>query len=417
MSEVTTVFPNKQLYRSIVIRNAKGKQYQVLPNTAELNIFEDLFSNTLSGNLVIADDLGLFEIIGFQGREKLTVELYTTPEATEVSIHDFFIFSVTDRMRATATSERFVVNFVSYELILNENTRCYKAYKGINSKAVKEIYEELGSDKKLELEETVGEFKFVMPSWTPFDCINWNAGRSKSSSSKGSYYLFYETLKGGFFYKSVEDLITKEPKKEYYYRPAGQTPLQIDSNNIMQYEVIESGDSVNPSDEHYSVLLNHDIIRKKVTKQRFSFETDNNGKLNEGELIGTLEKDAFDIDLGERRELFGMKPALRCNTKLVHSDTKSYYFDTAQPKINAMRQFQGLKVRMLIAGNRDLRVGDLIKTDMYRTKHVDTKNKDDEEKVKDKLLSGKWLITAIRYMYKPTDFYLAVEVVKDTREK
>ena len=89
------------------------------------------------------------------------------------------------------------MKFVSFEQILNENTRCYSAIQGTNGESVQKIFKSyIGSEKAFKVEPTVGNFKFVMPSWSPFEAINWYAGRSTSANTSGSYFLFWETLNG-----------------------------------------------------------------------------------------------------------------------------------------------------------------------------------------------------------------------------
>jgi hypothetical protein len=61
-----------------------------------------------------------------------------------------------------------------------------------------------------------------------------------------------------------------------------------------------------------------------------------------------------------------------------------------------------------------MKVGDTIDMKFLQTKLITTENKDESE---DKLLSGKYLVTAIRYIFKAQDFHMTVEAVKDTRKE
>jgi len=400
-------------YRSIVITNAAGLEFNVTPNVGELNIYEDLFSNTLSGNIVVADDLALVDRMDLRGNEKIKVEMHKEHEDSTVEIFDFFVYSTNSRQRINNTSEAYVINFVSFEAILNNNTRCYQAIEGTNDAGVKELFDMIGTEKSIDIESTSGHHKFVMPSWTPFEGINWYAGRSISADSGGSYFLFYETLKG-FKFKSVEALIKSNPVYEYRHEPAGTDFLVKDATNIREFKVVEMGDSISGTSEYYTTLWTHDLIRKKVVKQDFSYDKDNKGKLNE-HLLGTTSKTGFNIDLAERREVFGSKVVTKLETRNVHMQTSDYVYDAIQPKMSAMRQFSNLKIRFLAFGNRKMNVGDVVEMKFLRSMMITKENKNEDD-AEDKLLSGKYIISAIRFMFKPHSFHMVVEAIKDTRK-
>lgn len=400
-----------QGYRSVLIRNTEGKEFNITALIRELNLYEDIFANVVSGDAVLADDVAMIDQMNLKGNEKITVELHKDKEERTVEIFEYFIYSSGMRKRPNATSEVYVINFMSVEAVLNEHTRCYSAIEGSPTDAVSSLFDSLGSKKDISVEKTFGHYKFVMPSWTPFEGINWYAGRSVSDESKGSYFLFYETL-NGFRYDCVETLIKKEPKYEYHYEPAGTQFLIKDAANIREFEVVEMGDSVKGVSQQYTTLWSHDLIRKRLIKKKFEYGKDQKGKLN-GQLLGTSENNAFGLDLTERRERFGSNPVVKLETRNTHSQTNDYTYDAIQPKLSAMRQFANLKVRFLAFGTRKYNVGDVVEMKFLRATNINKENKNEME---DKLLSGKYLVTAVRYMFRPQEFHIAVEAVKDSRK-
>jgi hypothetical protein len=406
-----TNLPFLQTFRNVKIKNSKGKEFNITSYIQELSIYEELFSNTLSGELVFVDSDGAADTIEITGNERLTVEIYRDDKEADVDIYEFYVYSANNRLRLNPTSEIFSMHFISVESTLNEHTRVYSAINGTNDNAIKELLKYIGTTKKLETEETSGSFKYVMPSWTPFEGINWYCGRSVSSTSKGSYFLFYETLKG-FNFKSVESLITQPSSFSFHHSPAGTTVIAKDVSNIKEFEVINMGDSLKGVSENYTTLWSDDLLRKKITKNRFEFSKDNKGKLNDA-LLAVAEDNGFGIDLKERRDVFGSNVMLRQETRNTHTQTKGYSYDSIQPKLSAMRQFSNLKIRFLAYGNRKMKAGDVIDLNFL---HAKTITKENKETAEDKLLSGKYLITAIRYIFKVQDFHIAVEAVKDTRK-
>lgn len=419
MSDITAIdsnsewnIPFQQTYRSIELVNAEGEKYIITSMVTELNIFEDIFSNTISGSLVFVDAIGASDRMKLRGNERLKVELNLDPNNSVVENKDFYIYALRNRMHINNTSEIYTLHFVSVEAILNEHTRVYSAIEGPNSNSVKVLFDYVGSQKKLTTEETNGSYKFVMPNWTPFEGINWYCGRSISSESRGSYFLFFETMEG-FNFKSVESMINKQPVMEYRYEPAGGVFLQKDVTNIREFEVIENTDSLKGTAENYTTLWSHDLVRKKVIKQRFEYEENNRGKLNTGDLLGTSTKNGFDLDLKERRDLYGTNVLVKYETQKTHSQTQAYYHDAIQTKLSAMRQFGNVKIRFLAFGTRKVKAGDVIDMRFLKTQLITEGMKEESA---DKLLSGRYLVTAVRLVMKQQDFHIAVEAVKDSRE-
>ena len=273
----------------------------------------------------------------------------------------------------------------------------------------------MSTSKKLDAEPTSGKYKFVMPSRTPLECINWYAGRSVSSESHGSYFLFYETLMDGFKFKCIDTLVKADSKLTYRYEPAGNTFLTKDSSNMREYEVIQVMNSIEGYNQQYTTLWNSDGLRKKIVKERFSYDEDKKSSLNDGDsIVSSSKKNGFDMNLEDRREAYGGMTMVRNEVRNTHTQTTTYYYDSIQPKMSAIRQYSGLKLRFLVFGNRELQVGQTLDLSFMKTKMFDEETK---ENSKDETLSGKYLITSIRYLYRINNFEMSIEVVKDTKEK
>ena len=398
--------PFSETFRAVRLTTKSGDEYDFTGLVQELSIYEDLFSNVLTGEAVVADGQGAADKLSLSGGERLTVELVV---AGDISIHDFFCYAVTDRRKANMSSEVYKLKFVSFEQILNENTRCYSAIQGTNGESVRKIFKSyIGSEKAFKVEPTVGNFKFVMPSWSPFEAINWYAGRSTSANTSGSYFLFWETL-NGFNFRAVETAIQDSVKAEYHYSPVTNQTVGKDVSNIREYEVISQGDVLSASRESNTTLWTDDLIRKKIQKTRYEAD-DSKHTLQDNKLV-SFDKNAFGVGLKERRDVFGSETIYRPETRNVHTQTRQYTFGSIQPKLSGMRQMQGLKVRFLAHGQRTYSAGDVIKLDFQQSRAI---TQEDKQEARDNVLSGKYLVTAIHYLFKPQDFHMSVEAVKDS---
>jgi hypothetical protein len=415
-SPVVETSPYVTSYRRAYITTQSGVEVDITAGIMELNLYEDLYSNTLTGDVLIYEGWGGFDFMELTGKEKITIEFHKDVNSPIADIHDFYIYAPTNRRRLTNTSEVYVLHFCSIEAKINEHTRVYQPITGTCASAVSTLWSYIGSEKKISVEDTTGTYKFIMPSWTPLEGINWYAGRSLSSESGGSMFVFFETLNGGFKYASIEKLIREDPKQEYYYNPQASSADLFSKNetHIREFEVITSWDSLAPIDEFYTTLWNHDLIRKKPVKMRFEYLDHNKGFLNGGAQLGVADEiKGFDINMRERRDQYGSKVMIRNETRNIFPETKDYYYQTLQTKISAIRQFNMLKVRFVAFGTRKFSVGDTIELNILKAMEINDETKDEAE---DKTLSGKYLVTAIRHIYKLNDFQVTIEAVKDTKK-
>lgn len=381
--------PFLQTFRSVVLTNGQGKAFNITSLVTELSIYSDIFSNVLTGEVLVGDGLGGIDQMGIKGRERLTVELF---RGDKVHIEEFFVYSITDRIAINNTSEVYKIHFASVEAVLNENTRVYQALTGTNSQSVKTIFDSyIGSKKSLTIEPTVGNFKSVMPSWTPFQAINWYCGRSTSQESKGNYFLFYENHEG-FHFKAIETMVKQDAIVTLRHEPTQGHAHVKDPFNIREYEVIQNTDTLKGFQENNTTLWTNDLVRKKIVKKRFESNEDPNG---------------FELDMKSRRDVYGSMVMIRPETKHRHTQTQTYQYDAIQNKMYQMRNLFDTRMKALLLGDGRIDAGQVVEVRMNQ-RRVNTK----DDKREDQSISGRHLITGVRQIYKPQDFHLSIETVK-----
>ena len=90
----------------------------------EINIFEDLFSNTLSGSIMLTDIRDIITLLPIQGQEELYLKL-RTPSLTDpndvidFSQNPFIINKVSMRREVSSGGQIYDLSFVSPEAIKN----------------------------------------------------------------------------------------------------------------------------------------------------------------------------------------------------------------------------------------------------------------------------------------------------------
>ena len=164
----------------------------------EINIYENIFSDSVTGNVVISDSGNLPSNFPIVGHENVLIDMVNPDIEIETGEGHFkFKYKVSNISQQSNDAEgvtSYLLNFQSEEVFTNLKTSISKSYTGSTiSEYVKSIYGEyVDSDKGIEVEPTKNVYNFVIPNWKPFKTINWMAQRAIGEDSNGSNYLFFE---------------------------------------------------------------------------------------------------------------------------------------------------------------------------------------------------------------------------------
>ena len=168
------------------IVSSTGVDFDLRGMYESLNIFEDIYSPHLEGELLIRDGMNLIQHFPIIGQERLHITFYTpgfTP--TKVVLE---VYGISERIYDPAGKQQIYTLFLtSPEKMLNTQTRVNKAYEGKISEIANDIYGEYLMDdispSEFLAEGTLHTHKFVIPNKRPVDAINWLATRATSENN------------------------------------------------------------------------------------------------------------------------------------------------------------------------------------------------------------------------------------------
>ena len=229
VSQETLQSPGDISIDQIMIFALNGKYISVIDYLVELQLYESIFSNVLSGELSLSDSRNLIKELPIVGEELLIIKVKTPslPDRYNIS-KTFKIYSIENRkIVRDQNTQIYKIKFISQEATVDSITPLFKPFKGKISDVVQTIYNDYlqmprtydvttnntislnkNNAELLLLNDTNNNVKFVSPGWTPLQCINWLAKKSIPGDLKACTYLFWETTKN-FFYGSIENLISK----------------------------------------------------------------------------------------------------------------------------------------------------------------------------------------------------------------
>ena len=136
----------------------------------EFNIYEDLSSPFLSGDMTLIDGTNAIQELPITGFERLEFFFRSpnTEKGFDFSIksgHPMFVYALENRQGANPRSQVYTLKFISLEAIRDNQDRVSQAFTGSTDQMILDIcYNYLKTTKDVLVEETKGVYKIVMPA-------------------------------------------------------------------------------------------------------------------------------------------------------------------------------------------------------------------------------------------------------------
>jgi hypothetical protein len=357
----------------------------------ELNIYDSVLFNTISGNIFIADAVGSLKGFDFDGSEYLSIKLSKEGELFQYS-GIFKIYSQGDKKMLSLGSTRYRLNFISPEYIDSIKTKVVQFYSDTYSNIAEKIMKDYLNvpTKKLNgvIEMSQGVRDVTIPTLEPLDAITWCSKRALDINDKPTFLFFENT--DGYNFTSIANIFKQTPLANINFSPKNVIDnFGSDFLGVRDYEVIDQYDFVESvkSGVYAKTYRGYDIARRTFVEIQSDSFKDQVG-VTAANPNKNKTPDGMDLD------------------KSFYSQIVSYFYNS-KPKNNEERPEKWLlqresilrnlfakKVRIEMAGNYDFTSGKLLNVYMPKFSVI-TDN--DKENGLDKNLYGKYLIIATRH--------------------
>jgi len=441
-SSVSTIknlsYPTDYNLREVRLSSATIGELDLKEYLVELNYFEDIYSNFVSGKLVLSDAVGVIFLGGLNGNESLTLE-FAKGQGGKTIRQTFRIFSLSDRHHDISHNyENYTLNFCSEELLMSEKYRISKSYK---NKTISSIIEDLlknvlSTNKYIDIENTTGNYDFVLPNKKLFETINWLSFYALPSSNVGADMLLFENSKG-FHFKSLQSLYKQDPIYQYEFNPKNtslkyqQNFFHTQTHNILKIEVMNNFNTLDATNKGMfnNRLMTIDTINrtKNITDFKYDEYFNRSKKLNSKDVTknnnNTVYVDRFnkslydsppkDKDAGKLQVCIGNSEQYKSAYLKENSEylPKDFFIEKSFSHRNSQLLLSNyIRIKIVVSGNSDLLVGSVINVKVFESKQI-TKN---DVKKEDTYLSGKYLVTAVRHIINATRYTSVVELAKES---
>lgn len=402
----------------VKIGSARGLIVDVYNFVLDINVYEDMFSPTLSGNITLNDAQDLVNLMPFIGEEKLLLTFKTPSMSDKAALVEqaFYIYKMTDRKYSAERSVQYTLHFISFEGVRDLNSKLSKGYSGQISELVKRfIKNDLLSEKQITSEDTKNTITYVSNYWSPLTNINYLAKRSISKTNDAANFVFFENARG-FNYTSIDKLLEQDPVSNYIYDnntrdPSGtgggsQRDVTDELSRIDAYNIKSAFDYMEriQNGMYKSKLITHEIVTKTYNVQTKEYENEfklhNHLNAFPPSTAGLPSKTAAFIDVKNR--------ALENFNNFRSDDMKSWHLRN----VMQMAEIHSFQMEITVPGKSNVCVGDIV--DVYIYRNTPYKTTDTEEDIIDKTFSGRYLITSLCHNLNREKHNMYLTIVKDS---
>lgn len=381
--------------------NCTGKELDIRGLFLTIDIYEDLYSSTLSGEISINDSMDIYKNFPIIGQEKLRVKFRTKSDFNAITLY-FYVYKSSPSAQLNNFGARiFNLSLVSKEKMIDQHMFIQRGIPaGKNCILAKSILQnELQTEKPIFLDECSSIISYTPAMHRPLETIMMFAARAKSAQYTNPAYVFYESSLG-FNFRTIESLLSASTIADYSFAMKNNKSLTPDQ---LYYSVVKylKSNPVSTFDKAANGLIGSTVskfdplFRTVTTKTRSMFNSDdysNSIKLGGSDINSRIYTQDYEFQNPE-----GMH-------KIVVAGSKG---ELTQDRYALLNQYtNSLKMNVNLPGNSNLYVGALI--NLQVPNEVATFN------VESKELAGKYIITALRHKLNQTDYTSVCELSRDS---
>jgi len=430
--------------KEIKLFTSSGNVIDLSEAVITMNIYEDIFSPSITGTLGIVDTNAIIMNAPITGQDYLSFKI-TTPGLENQSI-DFTenvmsIYRIDTRVSVSSGTEVFTLHFCSPEGLRDNRVRVSKSYTKSIDNIVKDVLTSkfyINSNKDLFIEPTVGIKKMVVPNMHPFKLINQLKREAQAEYNGSPHYLFFENI-NGIHFRSLDSLYAQKEIGTYHsgdagtidFKKGGFGNVEYELKRVLDYQFNANNDTLKniAGGMLASSILSHDIYNKSYSYNDFDYinefqeydRVNGNALQDNYPIYNEVALDEFDNIISEFPDSrIHLHPTSTVNgADAQHYDYQTNTYPYTPNKIDEtylsrqskfMELNDGASITMEINGTTTVYAGSIINFDMP------INGTDHEGDKTDKYYSGRYLIQSTRHMFDQKDkrHTIMMNLVKDS---
>ena len=393
-----------------------GKEEPLQGKTVNFNYYESLYSPVVSGNLTYVDAGGSTEDkkdnltsikdgLPITALEDLKVKIQTSFGTLDFTRDPFKVTS-SPIMHQESNRQTVLLTFVNEKELRNSEVPVFDRYVGRISDSIKKILQQKLqiSNDKIDIEPTKNSYGFVGKGRGALNIILDLCRRSVPVKGDAGYF-FYQT-QDGFKYKSIDSLLSQEPKQKYLYYGALRSNVENSDNdfNVLLAPKVKKDQDITKA------LKDGTYVNRNIFFNPQTFE--------HSEVIFSVDKDGVKKTLGGDLPIKTdeLKSFVKTNHHIL--DIGSFEVQNQNPN-NDPREWQAtstmrynllhsIVMEIQIPCNSELRAGDVIELEIESIKEDMVQSPSDEQQ------SGKYLILHLCHHFDSLRSFTSLTLVRDS---
>jgi hypothetical protein len=395
---------------SLELINSGGQTIDLRNIFVEMQIFQDIYSSVMNGNIMIQDGNDTFSNFYMCGNEYLNVKI-DKPGLNRPLERLFRIYKTTDRKPSTDSGQVYLLHFCSDEMLSSESLNVSKAYKSTKIKDVVSdiLLKELNVDPQriASLEDTSGSFDLIIPGYRPFEAIQWATARGYDQ--KKFCYFFFEN-KNGFNLMSLQTMIKQKPYKKLKYELKNtQSDPALNKDSIDNFNIINDFDMLTSvsNGSFSSRLLSIDIFSQKFENIDYNLLTaEAQGNLiNKFKPVNTFKNSKNETLFNSPYALFRTYLSINDTASEKSNDIKFWM----QPRAMHMSLLNHFRIQITVPGDIEMKAGDIVDYEFPMFESAKSSGK-----ALDKARTGRYLVASINHKFNGDTFESIVELASDS---
>lgn len=397
---MTSYITSAPKLKSILLRKNGKDSIELKGLLQNCVVFENIFNNTMTAAISIIDGVGLLEEYPILGDEYIDVVFMNTEMDNLKDYKKTFVIYKIGKVSFDPVKKLKVFEFLcvseAFDTDLNTNIR--RSYSNMTeSEIVKKIAQyQLGVDpKRIFVEDSKFKRNFVVPGWRPLQTINYFARTAmRNSKSASPTFLFYEDYEG-FHFKSLEFLCEQSPVVTLKTGVMNEMQ-QLNFNNVEAFTVEEVFNSIENSENgmYAAEVQSIDLFNKKISYKSYDYE----GDFKKFKRLDSNPAPFSDVDNASTQR----KTVITYNNS---DDTKQFKVDALLYRPGLIQEFRNFKINAKVMGNILFRVGQKVVFNIPSYKQTDSYQEN-------AIMSGEWIITALRHSINEVEFNTVLELRK-----
>ena len=393
-----------------------GKEHPLQGKTVNFNYYESLYSPVVSGNLTYVDAGGSVEDkkenltsikdgLPITALEDLKVKIQTSFGTLDFTRDPFKVTS-SPIMHQESNRQTVLLTFVNEKELRNSEVPVFDRYVGRISDSIRKILQQKLqiSNDKIDIEPTKNSYGFVGKGRGALNIVLDLCRRSVPVKGDAGYF-FYQT-QDGFKYKSIDSLLSQEPKQKYLYYGALRSNVENSDNdfNILLAPKVKKDQDITKA------LKDGTYVNRNIFFNPQTFE--------HSEVVFSVDKDGVKKTLGGDLPIKTdeLKSFVKTNHHIL--DIGSFEVQNQNPN-NDPREWQAtstmrynllhsIVMEIQIPCNAELRAGDVIELEIESIKEDMVQSPSDEQQ------SGKYLILHLCHHFDSLRSFTSLTLVRDS---